>query len=133
LIRNAIISQRSLSFVQSAKIAGSSELQNIFRHILPNIFLPFLVTVSLDIGNRILGLVCLSFLGFGPSGVSDWGRDISINYHLMETRPWAVIWPGIGITITVLGFKLIGDGLQKELDKKKITTKLPIERLKVGS
>jgi peptide/nickel transport system permease protein len=119
LIRSAIISQQALPYVQSAKISGASEFRIMFHHILPNSVKPILVVLFHDIGNRILYLACLSFLRFGAVGVTDWGNQISFNYNLLESRPWGVLWPGIGITITVLGFKLLGDGIQGALDTRK--------------
>lgn len=119
LIRSEIITQQSLPYVQSAKISRASEFRIMLHHILPNSVMPILVALSHDIGHRILGLACLSFLGFGAEGVTDWGRQIKENFNILEYRPWAALWPGVGLTIAVLGFNLLGEGIQGTLDTRK--------------
>jgi peptide/nickel transport system permease protein len=118
LMRSAAISQRAMTYVQSAKVSGASEWRVMFRHILPNSIAPIIVAVSFDIGGMILGLAGLAFLGFGAEGVIEWGRDISENKQALIYAPWAAIWPGLGIIITVLGFMLLGDGLRDALDPR---------------
>jgi peptide/nickel transport system permease protein len=118
LMRSAAISQRAMTYVQSAKVSGASEWRIMFRHILPNSLAPMIVAVSFDIGGMILGLAGLAFLGFGAEGVIEWGRDVSENKEALIYAPWAAIWPGLGIIITVLGFMLLGDGLRDALDPR---------------
>ena len=118
LMRSAAISQRAMTYVQSAKVSGASEWRIMFRHILPNSIAPIIVAVSFDIGGMILGLAGLAFLGFGAEGIIEWGRDVAGNKQALIYAPWAAIWPGIGIIITVLGFMLLGDGLRDALDPR---------------
>lgn len=118
LMRSAAISQRAMTYVQSAKVSGASEWRIMFSHILPNSIAPIIIAVSFDIGGMILGLAGLAFLGFGAEGVIEWGRDVSDNKDSLINAPWSAIWPGIGIIITVLGFMLLGDGLRDALDPR---------------
>jgi peptide/nickel transport system permease protein len=118
LMRSAAISQRAMTYVESAKVSGASEWRIMFRHILPNSIAPIIIAVSFDIGGMILGLAGLAFLGFGAEGVIEWGRDVSDNKDSLVNAPWSAIWPGVGIIVTVLGFMLLGDGLRDALDPR---------------
>jgi peptide/nickel transport system permease protein len=118
LMRSAAISQRAMTYIESAKVSGASEWRVMFRHILPNSIAPIIVAISFDIGGMILGLAGLAFLGFGAEGYIEWGRDVSDNKKALIYAPWAAIWPGLGIIITVLGFMLLGDGLRDALDPR---------------
>jgi len=118
LMRSAAISQRAMTYVEAAKVSGASEWRVMFRHILPNSIAPIIVAISFDIGGMILGLAGLSFLGFGAENMIEWGEDVASNKSRLINAPWAAIWPGIGIIITVLGFMLLGDGLRDALDPR---------------
>lgn len=118
LMRSAAISQRAMTYVESAKVSGASEWRVMFRHILPNSISPIIVALSFDIGTSILGLASLAFLGFYEEGIVEWGADVNTNKAALVFAPWAAIWPGIGIVVTVLGFMLLGDGLRDALDPR---------------
>lgn len=118
LMRSAAISQRAMTYVESAKVSGASEWRIMFGHILPNSIAPIIIAVSFDIGGMILGLAGLAFLGFGADKVIEWGYDVNVNKDSLINAPWSAIWPGIGIIITVLGFMLLGDGLRDALDPR---------------
>ena len=118
LMRSAAISQRAMTYVESAKVSGATEWRVMFRHILPNSIAAIIVAVSFDIGGMILSLAGLAFLGFGAEGYIEWGKDVSDNKRALIYAPWAAIWPGLGIIITVLGFMLLGDGLRDALDPR---------------
>ena len=90
----------------------------MFKQILPNCIAPVIVAVTFNIGGIILSLAGLSFLGFGDYKLIEWGTDINIARARLTTAPWASIWPGVGIFVTVLGFMLIGDGLRDALDPR---------------
>ncbi|MBN2155340.1 MAG: ABC transporter permease [Candidatus Lokiarchaeota archaeon] len=118
LMRSAAISQRAMTYVESAKVSGASEWRIMFRHILPNSMSLILVALSFDIGTAILGLASLAFLGFSQTDAVEWGFDVNANKSALINAPWAAIWPGIGIVITVMGFMLLGDGLRDALDPR---------------
>jgi peptide/nickel transport system permease protein len=118
LMRSAAISQRAMTYVESAKVSGASEWRIMFGHILPNSIAPIIIAVSFDIGGMILGLAGLAFLGFGAERIIEWGADVATNKARLINAPWSAIWPGVGIIITVLGFMLMGDGLRDALDPR---------------
>ncbi len=90
----------------------------MFKHILPNTIQPILISFTFDIGGVILSLAGLSFLGYSDWRLIEWGNDIARARERLYVAPWASMWPGIMIVITVLGFMLVGDGLRDALDPR---------------
>ena len=90
----------------------------MFRHILPNVIQPIIISVTLSIGGMILNLAALAYLGFSDTRLVEWGNDISLGQAYVQHAPWASLWPGLMILITVFGFMLVGDGLRDALDPK---------------
>ena len=118
LIRGNVLLARELPYIEAAKVAGAKNGRIMFRHILPNVIQPIIVSFTFDIGSYILGLAALSFLGFNQSVMLEWGNDINIGRANPLDAPWASLWPGLMIFITVLGFMLVGDGLRDALDPR---------------
>ncbi len=118
LIRGNVLQAKELPYVQAAKVAGSGNLRIMFRHILPNVIQPVIISVTFAIGGFILGLAGLAFLGFSDPTFIEWGMDINTARDMLYSAPWASIYPGVMIVITVLGFMLIGDGLRDALDPR---------------
>ncbi|RMC34729.1 ABC transporter permease [Paracoccus alkanivorans] len=124
IARSSTLSLKSQGFVQAAKTAGFSDLNIMRTQILPNILGPVLVIGTLGIGTAILAEAALSFLGIGikPPQPS-WGNMLSDARELIRAAPWAAIFPGLAIFVTVLGFNLLGDGLRDRLDPHMRTRK----------
>jgi peptide/nickel transport system permease protein len=118
LIRGNVLQAKELPYVQAAKVSGASNWRIMFRHILPNVIQPVIVSFTFDIGGMILSLAGLSFLGFGDPNLIEWGNDINYARNQLYIAPWAPLWPGFMILITVLGFMLVGDGLRDALDPR---------------
>lgn len=117
--RSQTLSVKVSSFVQAAVLAGDNPPQIIFRHILPNIFGPILVTAMLDIGTMTMELAGLSFLGLGAQPpIAEWGSMMSNGRSMLQTYPWVVLSPGIAIFISVVIFNLLGDTVRDYLDPK---------------
>ena len=117
--RSQTLSMKVSSFVQAAVLAGDNPPQIIFRHILPNIIGPILVTAMLDIGTMIMELAGLSFLGLGAQPpIAEWGSMMSNGRSMLQTYPWVVLSPGIAIFISVVIFNLLGDAVRDSLDPK---------------
>jgi peptide/nickel transport system permease protein len=119
IVRGQAMSVRERPYVRAAESIGTSKLPQIFRHILPASIGPMLVSASLDIGFVILSLAALSFLGVGaqpPS--SEWGLMITESRTYFMQAWWYMAFPGIAITLTVLAFNLLGDGLGEVLNPK---------------
>ena len=118
LIRGNVLQARELPYVQAARVAGANNSRIMFRHILPNVIQPIIISVTFDIGGVILGLSGLAFLGFSDYRMIDWGNEISQGRLYFDIAPWASLWPGFFILIAVLGFMLLGDGLRDALDPR---------------
>ncbi len=119
LIRGTAMSIRQRPYVRAAESIGTSKFKIIFRHIMPASVGPLLVTASLDIGMVILALATMSFLGVGAQPPScEWGLTITQSRDYFMLAPWYMAFPGLAITITVLAFNLLGDGLGEVLNPK---------------
>ncbi len=119
LVRNQAISLRQRQFVRSAKVIGSPRRTIVFRHILPNAMGPTIVMASLDLGSVILTLAALSFLGLGAQPPTpEWGLMVNESRNYFLGAWWYMFFPGMAITLTVLAFNVIGDGIREVLDPK---------------
>lgn len=118
LIRGSVLQAKSLPYVDSAKVAGAGNFRIMFRHILPNVIQPIVISFTFDIGGIILSLAGLSFLGFYDPTLIEWGYYINVGAGEIAMAPWASFWPGFMIIITVLGFMLLGDGLRDAFDPR---------------
>jgi len=118
LIRGNVLQARALPYIEAARVSGAGNWRIMFRHILPNVIQPIIVYFTLDIGGFILGLAALSFLGMNQTVMIEWGNDINVARENPYMAPWAGLWPGFMIFITVLGFMLLGDGLRDALDPR---------------
>jgi ABC-type dipeptide/oligopeptide/nickel transport system permease subunit len=113
------LSLREREYVQAARAIGVPNGRIIFRHVLPNIMGPIIVLASLDIGSIIILESALSFLGLGiKPPTASWGGMLSDGRAFLRTYPHIAIVPGIAISLTVLAFNLVGDGLRDALDPR---------------
>jgi peptide/nickel transport system permease protein len=111
------ISERD--FVLASRAIGATSPVILLRHILPNSLSSVLVMATLYISTAILAEATLSFLGLGPAPPTPtWGSMINDGASVLQAAPWVVLFPGLAITITVLGFSLIGDGIRDALDTR---------------
>jgi ABC-type dipeptide/oligopeptide/nickel transport system permease subunit len=119
VIRSETLSVKELDFIAAARIAGASRMRIAISHIVPNTLPPVIVLATLGMGAAILGEAGLSFLGLGVNPPNpSWGIMISSGQDFIIQDPNLVIIPGLAITITVLAFNLLGDGLRDALDPK---------------
>lgn len=117
LMHAEVLSIRSREYVVAARAVGAPTPIILLRHILPNALSSVLVLSTLSISTAILAEATLSFLGLGPRPpTATWGSMISDGTSVLQTAPWVVLFPGLAITLTVLGFSLLGDGLRDALD-----------------
>ena len=117
--RSQTLVQKERAYLRAAKLSGSSTGKLIFKHILPNISGPILVTAVLDIGTMMMELAGLSFLGLGAKPpVAEWGSMMSDTRNLLTTHPWVTMAPGIAIFISVMVFNLLGDSVRDWLDPR---------------
>ena len=119
LFRASILQVRTTEYVEAARALGASGWRILVRHIIPNSLAPVIVYSMVGAGTAILTEAALSFLGLGLSaGTPAWGLMVSEGKSFMTTRPWLVLFPGIGIVLTVLGFIFVGDGLRDSMDPR---------------
>lgn len=119
LVRSEVLALREEEFVESARALGGSHVRLLFKHILMNAWAPVLVLSTLGMGTAIVAEASLSFLGLGtqPPDIS-WGRMLSVGREAFQTAPHVTFYPGVAITVTVLAFSLLGDGLRDVLDTR---------------
>ena len=117
--RGDVLSLRERDFVVAARAVGANDARIILRHIVPNIVGPIIVLSTLAVGGVIILEAALSFLGLGVQPpTADWGTMLSSARAYIQIYPHIAIAPGIMISITVLAFNLIGDGLRDALDPR---------------
>jgi oligopeptide transport system permease protein len=117
IVRGQVLSLKSQTFVEAARALGAGDAAIIFRHIVPNTLGPVIVYTTLTVPAIILQEAFLSFLGLGvqPPDAS-WGTLVSDGARLVTLFPWLVIFPGIALSLTLLCFNFLGDGLRDALD-----------------
>ncbi len=119
LIRASVLSVKEMEYVLAVRSVGAGPLRILFIHIFPNTWTPIIVQGTLGIGTAVLDAAALSFLGLGAQPpIPEWGAMLSEARNYLFTSPHLVLFPGIAIMITVLGFNLLGDGLRDALDPR---------------
>jgi peptide/nickel transport system permease protein len=120
IVRGAVLSAKQNRYVEAAQAIGCRHPRIILGHILPNVTAPILVIASIWLGNAILIEATLSFLGVGTQPPTpSWGLMLSSTGRaFMEQAPWLAIFPGLAISLAVLGFNLFGDTLRDAWDPK---------------
>jgi len=110
LTRGSVLGLREMTYVEAARALGSSDLEIMLRHILPNSMRTILVLVTLGIGSAILSGAALSFLGLGAQPPSpEWGAMLNAGQKYVRQGWWLTVFPGLGIFVTILSINLIGD------------------------
>ena len=119
LIRGMVLSARENMYVEASSALGLSTFSILIKHILPNIIGPTLVLLTVDFGSVILVEAGLSFLGLGAvPPLADWGRIVYDGAAYFPNAWWLVMFPGLAIFLTVLGFNMLGDTLRDVIDPK---------------
>jgi len=120
IVRGAVLSAKQNRYVEAAQAMGCRHLRIIVRHILPNVTAPILIIASIWFGNAILIEASLSFLGVGTQPPEpSWGLMLSTTGRaFFEQAPWLAVFPGLAISLAVLGFNLFGDTLRDAWDPK---------------
>jgi peptide/nickel transport system permease protein len=119
IVRASVLSVKEQDYILAAHAIGVPPARLLFRNVLPNTLTPLIVQGTLGIGTAILDAAGLSFLGLGAQPPKpEWGAMLGQGRYSMFTAPHIVLFPGIAIMLTVLGFNLLGDGLRDSLDPK---------------
>ncbi|BDE05496.1 diguanylate cyclase [Vulcanimicrobium alpinum] len=119
LARSSVLAVKEHEYVEAARAIGAPTAAILARHVLPNILTPLLVQATLGIATAELEAAGLSYLGLGARPPApEWGAMLNDARDYWLGAPWALIVPGVSITVLVLGFNLLGDGLRDALDPK---------------
>ncbi len=117
--RGSTLSARRTPYVEAAWAVGARDRRIVLRHILPNIAAPLVVLVTMRLGVVVLAGGALSFIGLGAQPPQpEWGALLASGRAYMDSAPWLAIFPGLFITLSVVGFNLLGDGLRDALDPR---------------
>lgn len=120
VVRGATLSVKENQYIEAARAMGAGHLRILFQHIMPNVLAPVVILMSIQLGTVILAEASLSFLGLGtPPPTPTWGGMLSgTGRQFFEIAPWMAIFPGIAISLAVLGFNLLGDAIRDVLDPR---------------
>ena len=119
ITRAAVLSVRNQEYVESARAIGCSNLQIIFRHVVPNCLSPIIVQTTLRMGSAIISASSLSYLGLGvPAPMPEWGTLLSAGRAFIIDHGYLTVFPGLAIMVTVIAFNMLGDGLRDAMDPK---------------
>lgn len=119
VVRGAVLSERRNQYVEAAQAVGASHTRIVLQHLAPNVLPLGIVVATTLLGTAILAEASLSFLGLGvPPPNPSWGADVSAARTSFPINTWAALFPGLAISLTVLGFNLFGDTLRDVLDPR---------------
>ncbi|MCH3968667.1 MAG: ABC transporter permease [Atopobiaceae bacterium] len=119
IVRSQILSVKQDDYVAAARVIGDKDSAIIFRHILPNVMPSIIVRATLGISGAILDCAALGFLGLGVQPpAAEWGDMLGRGRNYIFSAPYTMIYPGLAITLTVLAFNLLGDGIRDAIDPK---------------
>jgi ABC-type dipeptide/oligopeptide/nickel transport system permease subunit len=120
VIRAVVLSLKEMSYVEAARGLGASHMRMMLRHILPQCIAPYLILATTHLGVAIIIEASLGFLGVGiPPPTPTWGNMLADSLNAGLVPPWwLVLFPGCAITLTVLAFSLLGDGIRDLVDPR---------------
>jgi peptide/nickel transport system permease protein len=119
VIRSVALSVKELAYVEAGRASGASQLRIMGLHVLPQCMAPYLVLATTHLGVAIVIEAALGFLGVGvPPPTPTWGNMLADSLTSLVPQWWLVFFPGLAITVTVLAFNLLGDGIRDTLDPR---------------
>ena len=118
-VRAAVLAIRQLDYIEASRALGASPAHILWHGILPGLISPVIVLATLGLGSAILEVAALSFLGVGGDPTEpEWGAMLAQSKNFLSRSIWPAFGPGAAISLTILGFNLLGDGLRDALDPK---------------
>ncbi|HYM69616.1 MAG TPA: ABC transporter permease, partial [bacterium] len=118
-VRGSTLSVRRMEYVEAARAAGAPAGRLLWRHVLRNVTAPILVLATLGVGINILIAAGLSYVGLGAQPPTpEWGAMLSAARQYLRDAWWTAVFPGLAITLVVIGVNLLGDGLRDVLDPR---------------
>jgi len=121
IVRAQILSLKKMPFIDAAKVMGASNFRIIFKHLLPNCIGSIITTLTISIPLAIFTEAFLSFLGLGiQAPISSWGVMVNDGLYALRYYPWRLFFPAFMISLTMLAFNLLADGVRDIFDPKRI-------------
>jgi peptide/nickel transport system permease protein len=120
ILRGSLLGLQNADYVIAARSIGASTPRILFRHMLPNAVTPLIVAATLALATAIIDVAGLGFLGLGPADprIAEWGTMLTGATSFYRQAPWIIFFTGLAISITAIGFNLLGDGLRESLDPR---------------
>jgi ABC-type dipeptide/oligopeptide/nickel transport system permease subunit len=118
IIRGEVLRVREFEYITASQQIGASSTRILFRHLFPNVLHIIIVLFTLGIATSVLTEAAVSFLGFGAPNSNTWGQQMNIASFYINQAWWAITFPAIFLTIFVMGFNLLGNGLRDALDPR---------------
>lgn len=120
ILRGSLLALRESDYVIAARSIGASGPRIVLRHLLPNALTPLIVAATLALATAIIDVAGLGFLGLGipDPRTPEWGTMLTDSVKFLRQAPWLLLFPGAAITVTAVGFNLLGDGLRESLDPR---------------
>lgn len=120
ILRGSMLALRESDYVTAARSIGAPTRRILFRHMLPNALTPIIVTSTLALATAIIDVAGLGFLGLGPADprTPEWGTMLTDASDFYRQAPWIVFFTGAAISLSAIGFNLLGDGLRESLDPR---------------
>ena len=119
IMRGQVLMVRELPYIEAARAAGASDFRIMFKHLFPNCLAPIIVAATISLGAFIMLESAMAFFGLGAEPPTpSWGKELRTGYSYLETVPFFSIAPGLLITLAILAFNFLGDGLRDSLDPR---------------
>jgi len=119
IVRGLVLSLRERPFIEAARAGGVTPIKIITRHVIPNVIPPVIVLATLEMGGLLLAISGLNFLGLGVQPpTAEWGAMLNDGRPFLRSAPQLMIYPGVAISLAVMAFNLLGDGLRDALDPR---------------
>ncbi len=119
LVRGQVLSLKEKEYIEAARTIGASDVRIMRSHLFPNVLSPVIVAVAFAIPGAILAEATLGFLGIGiKPPTATWGSMMNEGYQVFSTTPWPVLLPAMCISVVMLSFTFLGDGLRDALDPR---------------
>ncbi|MBF8377801.1 ABC transporter permease [Alicyclobacillus mali] len=117
--RAQMLQELGKDYIDAARVAGCTHARIIFRHILPNALTPIIVQATLAMASSIVAEASLEYLGLGVQPpTASWGSMLQSAQGYLQLAPWLVVFPGLALVLSVVSFNLLGDGIQRWLNRK---------------
>jgi len=119
IVRSSVLAEKNKEYVIASRVNGAGDFRLIMGVVLPNCTTPMIVQATMWFASAVLEAAGLSFLGLGAQPPTpEWGAMLADSLQFITTSYWMIVYPGIAIFLTVIGFNLVGDGLMDVLDPK---------------